>query len=95
MPHHAEPHLTRWVRFREDLGILLWASFLAACFATLVFFALFDPSTMGDGRGPYRWLMHRSAGYTIGFFFFWAICAISGFITAWMIDTRDSASEPQ
>ena len=67
----------RWPHFREDLGVLLWASFLAACVATLLFFACFDPQLLVDDAAPPAWLADRRAGYTVGFFFFWMMSAIA------------------
>jgi hypothetical protein len=93
-PHPAPlaPSRARWPRFREDLGVLLWASFLAACLATMFFFALFDPRTLADDADPPAWLADRMTGYTLGFFFFWTMCSIASFLTAYLIDTRTSDS---
>ena len=79
-----------WPRFREDLGVLLWAAFLAACAATALFFAYFDPLLLAADDAPPRWLADRMTGYTVGFFFFWAVCTIASFLTAYLIDTRPS-----
>ena len=83
----------RWPRFREDLGILLWAAFLAACVATMLFFAYFDPLLLTHDAAPPGWLSDRIAGYTIGFFFFWGVCSIASFLTAYLIDTRTRSDE--
>jgi hypothetical protein len=83
----------RWPRFVADLGILLWASFLAACVATLLFFAFFDPLLLADDDAPPSWLADRNTAYAIGFFFFWSICTIASFLTAYLIDTRPNADE--
>jgi hypothetical protein len=96
MPPRAEkPSL--WPHFREDLGVLLWASFLAACVATLLFFACFDPQLLIDDHAPPPWLADRRAGYTLGFFFFWMMSAIASFLTAYLIETRsgDTARDAQ
>ncbi|HEY7640816.1 MAG TPA: hypothetical protein VH814_13910 [Steroidobacteraceae bacterium] len=77
-----------WPRFRQDLGVLLWASFLAACAATLFFFAYFDPRSLAADEAPPSWLADRMTGYGVGFFFFWAVCTIASFLTAYLIDTR-------
>jgi hypothetical protein len=81
----------RWLHFREDLGVLLWASFLAACVATLFFFAYFDPLLLADDATPPAWLADRRTAYAIGFFFFWTVCTIASFLTAYLIDTRIDA----
>lgn len=96
MPSHndiARARAARWSRFREDLGILLWASFLAACVATMFFFAYFDPRLLGDDAAPARWLADRNTAYAAGFFFFWSVCTIASFLTAYLIDTRPDADE--
>jgi hypothetical protein len=81
----------RWLRFRQDLGVLLWSSFLAACVATMFFFAYFDPVLLAADDSPPGWLADRQTGYAVGFFFFWAVCTIAGLLTAYLIDTRDGS----
>lgn len=70
---------------RRVLMVSLWASFLAACGASLVFFALFDPVLLNDAS-DHRLELTRPAGYALGFFFFWAIgavaCAIANLLTS-------------
>jgi hypothetical protein len=92
-PDIAPPRRLRWPRFLEDLGILLWASFLAACLATLLFFACFDPLLLAHDAAPPAWLADRRTAYAIGFFFFWSICTVASFLTAYLIDTRPGAGE--
>jgi hypothetical protein len=77
-----------WCHFREDLGVLLWSSFLAASTATLLFFAYFDPRLLAADDDPPAWLADRMTGYATGFFFFWGMCTIASFLTAYLIDTR-------
>jgi hypothetical protein len=79
-----------WPRFREDLGVLLWSAFLAACLATALFFAYFDPQLLAADAEPPAWLADRMTGYAVGFFFFWGVCTIASFLTAYLIDTRPS-----
>lgn len=82
-----------WSRLRQDAGALLWCSFLAACVATMFFFAYFDPVLLAEDAHPPRWLADRMTGYAVGFFFFWVVCSIAAFLTAWLVDTRaDGAS---
>ena len=64
--------------------MLLWASFLAACVATLFFFAYFDPVLLAHDVAPPAWLADRMTGYAVGFFFFWAVCTIASFLTAYL-----------
>jgi hypothetical protein len=76
------------LRARENLAVVLWAAFLAACVETLFFFALFDPALLAHDAAPPAWLEDRMTGYALGFFFFWAICTIAGLLTAYLIETR-------
>ena len=55
-----------------DVGLVLWPSFLAACGASMLFFAAVDPALLRDA-GPRLFAnLDREAGYALGFFFFWA-----------------------
>jgi|SRR5687768_15222299 hypothetical protein len=83
----------RWMKFREDVGVLLWCSFLAACVATMFFFAYFDPLLLAADDSPPGWLADRRTGYAVGFFFFWAVGTIASFLTAYLIDTRSNADQ--
>jgi hypothetical protein len=89
-PTDASADRRSWPRFREDLGVLLWAAFLAACLATAFFFAYFDPVLLAADHAPPAWLADRMTAYTAGFFFFWGICTVASFLTAYLIDTRPS-----
>ena len=64
---------------------ILWPSFLVACVAEVLFFSLFDPLDfpLFDPLG-----LSRRAGYSIGFFLFWAIAAGSSALTCLL--KRDS-----
>lgn len=65
-------------------GAVLWASFLTACVGTMVFFAMFDPVSLGEVT---TWPVEisRQWGYTIGFFAFWALTACSSLVTLILI----------
>ena len=70
------PLLQRW-------GAILWPSFFAAGVATMVFFALVDP----DDLREITWTdleLSREAGYTIGFFMFWA-CTLASSVFTWIL----------
>jgi hypothetical protein len=98
MSTHADSPKARrrtWPRFREDLGVLLWASFLAASVATMFFFAYFDPVLLAHDVAPPAWLADRMTGYAVGFFFFWGVCTIASFLTAYLIDTRSAEGDEQ
>jgi hypothetical protein len=60
---------------------IFWPSFLVACVAELAFFSVFDPVDF-QLFGPLG-LSHR-AGYSIGFFLFWAMAAASSALTCFL-----------
>lgn len=82
-----QPVPTPWSRLREDVAVVTWSSFLVACVATMLFFALIDPDYLIDVLNHPRWLPSRMAGYALGFFFFWFISACAASLTAYMLDT--------
>jgi hypothetical protein len=73
----------------EIIGAIVWPSFLAAAAATMVFFAMFDPPRLGEITTlPLE--LKRLQGYTIGFFLFWLLAALSSCLTALLL-TRQAA----
>lgn len=75
------------IRASNELPIIqrvisvLWPSFLAASAATILFFTLFDPV---DLAGLTRFSgVSRQAGYTLGFFAFWLLTAVSSAMTCY------------
>jgi hypothetical protein len=68
--------------FAQRLGWVLWPSFLIACVAELAFFALFDPTDLHLFGVPID--AERMPVYTIGFFAFWAIGAVSSALTVFL-----------
>lgn len=67
------PPVQRW-------GAVLWPSFFSAGIATMVFFAIVDPEDLRS----ITWTdldLSREAGYTLGFFMFWACTAASSLFT--------------
>lgn len=85
MPHRQETAAER--RF-HDVGAVLWSAFLAACVATLFFFAIFDPALLADDEAPPAWIADRQVAYTVGFFFFWAIGALASGLSLWLRGMR-------
>jgi hypothetical protein len=75
-------------RTQLDAGVVVWASFLAACLATMVFFAFIDPLLLGQDDAPPAWARDRMTGYAVGFFFFWITCALASAFTAFLVETR-------
>ncbi|MCU7960800.1 MAG: hypothetical protein KZQ58_12565 [gamma proteobacterium symbiont of Bathyaustriella thionipta] len=58
---------------------ILWPSFVMAAFATIFFFTVFSPSELALIKG---WTdVSNLAGYTIGFFLFWLLTALSCALT--------------
>jgi hypothetical protein len=66
----------------------MWAGFLSACFATMLFFACFDPQQLFDADPWPSWLADRRSGYALGFFFFWAMSTLAGGLSTWLIAPR-------
>lgn len=62
--------------------LILWPSFLVAIAAEGVFFSLFDPREMSFDNNTIE--LSAVAGYTIGFFFFWAFCALASMLTYYL-----------
>ncbi len=71
---------------------VLWPSFLSAIMAEGFFFSLFDPAdlVMIGGQSD----LPPIAAYTIGFFFFWAFCAIASMISLYLIRTEAPNQPP-
>ena len=67
----------------QRVGAVLWPSFFAACVATMVFFALVDPTELGTITFP-QVDIPRQWGYTLGFFMFWA-CTFSSSLFTWIL----------
>lgn len=57
--------------FYRRLGIVIWVSFFTAAVESMVFFALFDPSYLGQ-LSSFSVDITQWQGYAIGFVFFWA-----------------------
>jgi len=74
-------------RLRQDVGIIVWTSFLAAGLETMGFFAYFDPALLGVHSVPEALGSNRMAGYTAGFFFFWVFTFIAATLTAYLLAT--------
>ncbi|MDO9405971.1 MAG: hypothetical protein Q7T87_18230 [Polaromonas sp.] len=73
------PIMTRRAR---TLVRVLWPSFMAACLMEGLVFGLVDP---GDVHWPASLLQPPRLGlYTVAFFVFWAIHALSGAVALWL-----------
>lgn len=62
----------------------LWPSFLVAILAEGFFFSLFDPVELLHIGTSEEWQLPPIAVYTIGFFFFWAFCALASMLTYYL-----------
>lgn len=71
---------------------VLWPSFLSAIMAEGFFFSLFDPADLMMIGGQSD--LPAIAAYTIGFFFFWAFCAIASMISLYLIRTEAPSQPP-
>jgi hypothetical protein len=82
-----------WRRRQRDFGYIAWASFLMACAASAVFFAMVDPQVLSGTTTP-GWEISREAGYAIGFFGFWLLTAATAVLAIWLVRTELQAPEP-
>ena len=77
-----------------DFALVLWPSFLAACAASLLFFAAVDPAMLRDG-GPRIFAgLDREAGYALGFLFFWGIGALASALSIYLVRTERGSRLP-
>lgn len=76
-----------WSAPAELAAAVLWPSFLAACAATMLFFAIVDPGQLYHATTP-PLDISRMTGYGIGFFFFWIIAAASSAVSVFLLRTR-------
>ena len=75
-------------RFSRDVAMVLWPSFLAACVACLFFYAIFDPTRIGQDTELAEWFTNAHAGYALGFFSFWAFTTLSSALTLYLARTE-------
>jgi hypothetical protein len=71
-----------------DLALVLWPSFLAACGASLLFFAAIDPALLRDVGPRFFTGVDREAGYALGFLFFWGVGALASALSVYLIRTE-------
>jgi hypothetical protein len=82
----SPPPSPPWSAMAQAIAAVLWPSFLAACIATMLFFAFVDPALLGQTTTPV-FEMSRMTGYGIGFFFFWLITTISSAVSVYLVCT--------
>ena len=61
--------------------VILWPSFVFGAIGAALFFMLHDPVDLSF-VGPLEF--GRKAGYTVGFFLFWAVAAGSSWLTTFL-----------
>jgi hypothetical protein len=83
-----------WSRPAQAVAAVLWPSFLAASFATMLFFAYVDPELLGHATSP-ALEVSRMTGYGIGFFFFWLITMVSSAISVYLLQTGHTSHGEQ
>jgi hypothetical protein len=89
---HQEERQRPWRRRQRDIAYIAWASFLMACSASAVFFAMVDPLVLSGTTTP-GWDISREAGYAIGFFGFWLLTAATGAFVLWLVRTENGAHD--
>lgn len=77
-----------WRQGQRDAAYAAWASFLMACAAAAVFFAMVDPTVLSGTTTP-GWEISREAGYAIGFFGFWLLTAATSVFVIWLVRTEN------
>lgn len=82
----TRPEERPWSTKAQDVAAVLWPSFLVAAFATMLFFAWVDPEALVEVTTP-SVSLSRTAGYSIGFFFFWLMAAVSSIVTLYLVRT--------
>lgn len=86
----GEQKPVRWRRRQRDIGYVAWASFLMACAASAVFFAMVDPQVLSGTTTP-GWEISRQAGYAIGFFGFWLLTGGTALFAIWLVRSEPAA----
>lgn len=84
-PEHAAHELAPHKRLALTVT---WSSFLSASLATMIFFAFVDPAPVIAVLTPTAALAGRTELYSIGFLFFWLVCAIASALTAWLLSSQ-------
>ena len=75
------------------LMVVAWPAFLAACILEALVFALIDPLELTWGQAHLGW--SRQTVYTLAFFVFWGVVAISASVAVMLARAEPSKPEPQ
>lgn len=79
--------MQHWNSRQRSIGAIVWPSFLMASMATAVFFAKIDPALL-LAAFLFQIELSNMAVYSLGFFFFWLICAAACAVSTWLIRTE-------
>jgi hypothetical protein len=71
---------------------ILWLSFMTAALGEIVFFVLIDPQELYLLGEPVRW--SPMAVYSVGFFMFWSLTALTAALTAFMLKPGSEVNHP-
>jgi len=82
----APPPPPPWGGRAQVLAAVLWSSFLAACLATMLFFAYVDPGIIHEPDTP-GLETTRMTAYGVGFFFFWFVAVVASAVSVYLIRT--------
>jgi hypothetical protein len=72
--------------------MVLWPSFLVAALAEGFFFSLFDPGELAQLSTDLP--LSPRAVYTIGFFLFWAVCALASLLSCYLALVPNNGKQP-
>ncbi|KAF1016318.1 MAG: hypothetical protein GAK31_01809 [Stenotrophomonas maltophilia] len=86
------PSSGRRLRLLQHWGAILWPSFIAAALASAVFFACVDPLRLHAISFPQH-AISRELGYSVGFFMFWAVTALSSGVTGYLLHPPPPAED--
>ncbi len=86
-PYTPEPQQLPWPRGAQAIAAVIWPAFLAASFASLLFFAVIDPGEVQLHTFADILTLDRMAGYGLGFLFFWLICLVASSLSVYLLRT--------
>jgi hypothetical protein len=81
------PGQKSWNQQVQHFAIIMWSSFGAAAFASMICFSFIDPELLGVALMPEREISVLT-GYGMGFFFFWFIALLSSGTTMFLRRSR-------
>jgi len=79
----------RWNQRRRDWAVVIWMSFLAACFGSIVLFGLVSPVDVA-GNWADQYDIGVRLAYGLEFSFLFVLCLFASSLTMYMIRTGPS-----